>query len=185
MAAGFAPNSSPKTAARDARRLAQKGEIREAIEKMQLELLPQPKDLRAINEHAMAVIVRLSLEAEEEKVKLAAAQWLHEETAKQLVERERLEKIQQQRPPRRESQEKIVAELRMLYERALPGREPPWLEAVSDGTADGQEGEAPAENLSQAAAAPEDAAEMPEKVEERPEYRMLPGRFPPRRVRVR
>jgi phage terminase small subunit len=131
-AAGFAPNSSPKTAARDARRLAHKGEIRAAIEKMQLELLPQPKDLRAINEHAMAVIVRLSLEAEEEKVKLAAAQWLHEETGRQIAERERLEKIQQQRPVRRENQEGVIAELRMLYAKALPGRRPPLLETVAE-----------------------------------------------------
>jgi phage terminase small subunit len=151
-AAGFAPNSSPKTAARDARRLAQKGEVRAAIEKMQLQLLPDPGDVRGIRAHAMGVIVRLSLEAEDEKVKLQAARWLHEETGRQIAERERLEKIQQQSAPRRESDAEIIAELRMLYAKALPSApESELLEAVSDGTADGQPGEATAENLPQVA----------------------------------
>jgi hypothetical protein len=44
-----------------------------------------------------------------------------------------------------------VEELRALYRKALPEQEPPLVEAVSDGAADGQAGEAAAENLSQVA----------------------------------
>jgi phage terminase small subunit len=147
--AGYADGGKPVTTRRNAQRLAKNAKVRASIEEMRLELLPQPKDLRAINEHAMAVIVRLSVEAEEEKVKLAAAQWLHEETAKQIAERERLEKIQQQRPVRRESDQEIIAELRALYAKALGKRQPELLETVSDWTADGLSGEAAAENLPQ------------------------------------
>jgi hypothetical protein len=48
--------------------------------------------------------------------------------------------------------------------------------------AEGQAGDARVENLPQAAAALEEVAETPEPEEARPEYRMMPGRFPPQRV---
>jgi hypothetical protein len=78
----------------------------------------------------------------------------------------------------------VIAQLRALYAKALPGREPPLVEAVNDGTADEQADESPAENPSRAAAALEDAAELPQPEEARPEYRIVPGRFPPERVRA-
>jgi phage terminase small subunit len=133
--AGYATNGKPRTAVRNARQLAQNAEVRAAIEKMQLQLLPDPGDVRVLRAHAMGVIVRLSLEAEEEKVKLAAATWLHEETGKQIAERERLARSQER--PKRESVQEIIAELRMLYAKALPDREPPLLETV--GEAPGEE----------------------------------------------
>src|SRR5262249_34678015 len=74
-----------------------------------------------INEHAMGVVVELSLEAKDDRVRLAAATWLHQESGKQIAERERLEKFEQQRAPRRESQEEIIAGVRMLYAKALQG----------------------------------------------------------------
>jgi len=49
-------------------------------EEMRLQLLPEPGDVQEIRAHALAVIVRLLLNAEDEKVRLAAAKWLHEET---------------------------------------------------------------------------------------------------------
>ena len=53
----------------------------------------------------------MSLEAADEKVRLSAARWLHEETGKQLAERERLEKLEQQRAsPRRERDQQIISE---------------------------------------------------------------------------
>ena len=149
--AGYSDGGKPVTTRRNAQRLAKNGEVRASIEGMRRQLLPSPGDLREIHEHAMGVIVRLSLEAADEKVRLSAARWLHEETGKQLAERERLEKIQQQRPPRRESDQQIIHELRMLYAKALGKRQPELLETVSDWTADGQSGEAPAENLPQVA----------------------------------
>jgi phage terminase small subunit len=145
--AGYSDGGKPVTTRRNAQRLAKNAEVRASIEEMRDRLLPSPGDLKKINEHAMGVIVRLSLEAVDEKVKLAASKWLHEETGKQIAERERLEKLQQQRAPRRESQEEIIAELRMLYAKALPKREPELVETVRDWTADKQGGEAAAENL--------------------------------------
>ena len=47
--------------------------------------------------------------------------------------------------------EETVEELRALYRKALSEQEPPLVEAASDGAADGQAGEAAAENLSQVA----------------------------------
>jgi hypothetical protein len=149
--AGYSTRGKRETRVRVAKKTAKHPEIRAAVEKMQLQLLPDPGDVREIRAHAMGVIVKLSLEAGDEKVRLAAATWLHEETGKQIAERERLEKTQQQRPPRWESDAEIIAELRMLYAKALPKREPELLETVSDWTADGQAGEAPAENLPQVA----------------------------------
>jgi len=104
--AGYAANGKPRTTVRSARRLAQHAEVRAAIEEMQVQLLPDPGDVREIRAHAMGVIVRLSLEAEEEKVRLAAAQWLHEETGKQIAERERLKA----EPPREESAEEVIVQ---------------------------------------------------------------------------
>jgi len=116
---------------RSAKRAAKKGEIRAAIEEMRLQLLPDPGDVRELKAHARAGMVKLSVEARDEKVRYAALEWLHEVAEKEAAERERLEKIQQQRPPRREGQEEIIAELRMLYAKALPGREPPPLVEVA------------------------------------------------------
>ena len=127
--AGYAANGKPRTTVRSARRLAQHAEVRAAIEEMQVQLLPDPGDVREIRAHAMGVIVRLSLEAEEEKVRLAAAQWLHEETGKQIAERERLKA----EPPREESAEEVIVQLRKLYATVL-GEQVPLVEAVSDGT---------------------------------------------------
>jgi phage terminase small subunit len=119
--AGYATDGKPRTTVRNARQLAQNAEVRAAIEKMQL--------VREIRAHAMGVIVRLSLEAEDDKVRLAAAQWLHEETGKQIAEREKLARSEERS---RESGPEIIAKLRMLYAKALPDREPPLLETVPE-----------------------------------------------------
>ena len=194
--AGYSTKGKRETAGRNARQLAQHAEVRANIEEMRDRLLPSPGDLRKINEHALAVIVGLSQDARDEKVRLQAAEWLHEETGRQIAERERLAKIEQQRGPRRESDQQIIHELRMLYAKALPGLEPPLLEAVSDGAPDDQAGEAPAENrpLAEPARAEDEAPEPGEvKVSSGAEhlkppvqFRMerIPGYFPARYRRV-
>jgi hypothetical protein len=126
------------------------------------------------------------LEAVDEKVKLAASKWLHEETAKQLAERERLEKTT---PARRESDQEIIAELRALYAKALPERQPPLLETVSDVAADGQAGGTPAEDLPQVSGplgATVEVSSSAELIKPPVQYRMerIPGHFPPKYRRV-
>ena len=80
--------------------------------------------MRAIRAHAMAVIVGLSLNAQDEKVRMRSAELLHEETGRQIAEQERLEGLQV--VPAANSPEAILEELRGLYEKALPeaAREP-------------------------------------------------------------
>jgi hypothetical protein len=186
--AGYATNGKPRTAVRNARQLAQNAAVRAAIEEMQLRLLPAPENLQAIYAHGLARMIQLS-NCEDRKVSEDAAKWLCAEAERQIEKRRVLEatKVPERR---RETDREIIEELRMLYRKALPEmelpeREPPLVEAVRDGIADDQAGETPAENLPRAADAPEDAAEMREPEERRPEYRMLPGRFPPQRIRVR
>jgi phage terminase small subunit len=127
--AGYSDAGKPVTTRRNAQRLAKNAEVRASIEELRCRLLPSPGDLKKINEHAMGVIVELSLEAKDEKVRLLASKWLHEETARQIeiAEREKL----RQTPVRRESDQQIIQELRMLYAKALPGREPPPLVEVA------------------------------------------------------
>jgi hypothetical protein len=121
--AGYAPNGKRETAQRDAKKLARKAEVRASIEKMRRQLLPDPGDVRDIRTHAMAVIVGLSLDAEEEKVRLAAATWLYEETGKQIAEREALEAARTPDRGERIVHEEIAQELRMLYLKAgIPAR---------------------------------------------------------------
>jgi hypothetical protein len=120
--AGYAANGKPRTTVRSARRLAQHAEVRAAIEEMKVQLLPDPGDVRAIHAHAMAGMFQLSLMAEDEKVRFAALEWLHEETRKQMAERERLEgaKRRQEEPA-----VEVIAELRALYAKALPEHKEP------------------------------------------------------------
>jgi len=79
-------------------------------------------------------------------VRLNAAQWLVRGGGKASRKRQTLEADRTTDRP-----EETVEELRALYRKALPEQEPPLVEAVSDGAADGQAGEAAAEHLSQVA----------------------------------
>jgi hypothetical protein len=178
--AGYGSNGKRATWGRNARRLLTKAEVRAEIEELRLQMLPAT-DIKAAYEHALTRMIQLSNQDEDKKVSYAAAQWVREETGKLLAERERLEK------PMRVPDapvETVISQLRVLYAKAL-GAEPSLVEVVPEKAGEEQAGEAPAENPPQDAAAPEDAAEMPEPEEARPEYRIVPGRFPPQRVRVR
>jgi hypothetical protein len=145
--AGYGVSGKRTTAVRNAKKTAQNAEVRAAIEKMRRQLLPDPGDVREIRTHAMAVIVGLSMDAEDEKVRLAAGQWLYEETGKQMAQIAERERLEAGRAARTPDHLEVVAQLRALYRKALPGQEPPLVEAVSDETADGLAGEAAAENL--------------------------------------
>ena len=117
-------NDKAASVYQNAKRSARHPGIAARIKELQLELLPDPGDVRAIRAHAMAVIVGLSLNAQDEKVRMRSAEWLHEETGRQIAEQERLEGVRV--VPAANSPEAIFEELRALYEKALPeaAREP-------------------------------------------------------------
>jgi hypothetical protein len=116
--AGYAVNGERETAVRNAKRKAKHGEVRAAIEEMQLQLMPAPDDMRAVYAHGLATIIRLSNSCEDSRVRLSAAQWLCAEAEKQAEKRQTLEAAQA--PNQREE---IIAELHALYRKALPGQE--------------------------------------------------------------
>ena len=111
-------NDKAPSVYQNAKRSARHPGIAARIQELQLELLPDPGDVRAIRSHAMAVIVGLSLNAQDEKVRMRSAEWLHEETGRQIAEQERLEGVRV--VPAANSPEAILEELRGLYEKALP-----------------------------------------------------------------
>jgi hypothetical protein len=77
--------------------------------------------------------LRLSKSSEDGRVRLQAAQWLRAEAEKRAaLEASRLEKV---RVPERA--EDVIAELRELYRKALPPPEPPLVEEVPNGAANG------------------------------------------------
>ena len=112
-------NDKAASVYQNAKRSARHPGIAARIKELQLELLPDPGDVRAIRAHAMAVIVGLSLNAQDEKVRMRSAEWLHEETGRQIAEQERLEGARV--VPAANSPEAIFEELRGLYQKALPG----------------------------------------------------------------
>jgi hypothetical protein len=80
-------------------------------------------------------MVKLSVEAVEEKVRYAALEWLHGVAEKEEAERARLEQAERERRGGEESEAQLIEELRILYakalpEMALPGRDGLQLEAV-------------------------------------------------------
>jgi hypothetical protein len=163
--------------------------------------------MKAIYAHGLATIIQLSNSCEDSRVRLNAARWLCAEAEKQAEKRRTLEAGRAGRTT--DQHEEIVAELRALYRKALPEREP-LVEEVSDGTPDGQAGEAEVENLPQVAGplagvaveaeparAEDEAPELgetatvevsiaAEKLNPAVQFRMeaIPGYFPPKYRRV-
>jgi hypothetical protein len=143
-------NDKAPSVYQNAKRSAKHPGIAARIKELQLELLPAPSDLKAIYDHGLATMIQLSNSCEDDGVRWKAARWLCEEAERQAEKQRALEatKVPERR---RESDAEIVAELRMLYAKAFGKRQPELLETVNDWAADGQSGEAPAENLPQVA----------------------------------
>jgi hypothetical protein len=116
--AGYSANGKPTTVGRSAQKLSQNGRVREAIQKMRQQLLPDPGDVRDLHAHALGVVVELSLHSPDQRVRLQAATWLREETGKLIEERKRLEQAVE--PCEAQEQSVLVAELREIYAAALP-----------------------------------------------------------------
>ena len=117
--AGYAANGKPRTTVRNARQLAQKSQVQEAIREMRQQLLPDPGDVRDLYTHAMGVMVELSLHSQDDRVRYQASAWIREETGKQIAEQEKLKGAM--RPA---SREEVLGELRKLFEQHLPERAP-------------------------------------------------------------
>jgi hypothetical protein len=115
-------NSQPQTVARNARRAAGNPKVKERIEALEAELLPGPCDVARLRGHALAVAVDISLHSADDKARLRAAEWL----SAQVEEAERrLAQAVVVRPP--DPRDEIIDQLRRLYAKALPEREPPPL----------------------------------------------------------
>jgi hypothetical protein len=120
-------NGKAPSTYRNAKRAAKHPGISARIEELELERFPAVEDMRAVYEHGLAVIVRLSKTAKDSRVQLQAGMWLCAEAEKRAaLEASRLEKV---RPPER--REDVIAELRAIYQRALPNSDPaPLVEEV-------------------------------------------------------
>src|SRR5215467_6823200 len=136
-------NDKAPSVYQNAKRSAKHPGIAARIKELQLELLPAPSDLKAIYDHGLATMIQLSNSCEDDGVRWKAARWLCEEAERQAEKRRVLEAARAPGERRRESDQRIIPELRALYAKALPMRQAELL--GSDGTADGQSGEAPAE----------------------------------------
>jgi hypothetical protein len=66
----------------NARRARKHPGIARRIAELQVELLPGPEDMRALYQHALAVVTQLTLLGEDERVRLRAAQWIAGEAEK-------------------------------------------------------------------------------------------------------
>jgi hypothetical protein len=107
-----------------------------------LDTSPKADDPRALREHAVASMIRLTKHSDG-VIAAHAAEWL-------IAFADSLEAARARKP--KTDAEQVISELRELYAKAL--NEPPLVEAVTEGPGDEQAGEAPAENLLQAAVAP-------------------------------
>ena len=122
-----AANGKAPSTYRNAKRAAKHPGISARIEELELEPCPAAKDPQALYEHGLATIIQVSKSPEDRRVQLQAAQWLCAEAEKRArLEALRLEKV---RPPER--REDVIAELRAIYQRALPNSDPaPLVEEV-------------------------------------------------------
>jgi hypothetical protein len=168
-------NSQPQTVARNARHAAGNPKVKERVEALRTELLPGPGDLARIRDHALSVAVEISLHSADDKARLRACEWLYEQAAE--ADRRLAQAVVVRAP---DPTEGVIADLRALYRKAFPAKEPPLVEVANEPAAKAEMPEV------------EDEPEMPEPVAEgsasgAPLRReLIPGRHPPayRWVRV-
>jgi hypothetical protein len=183
-----------------AKKAAKHPRVRSEITRLTMEMLPKVEDMRRAYDHALAVILRLTVESPDDRLRFDAARWIRTECEKngrlaaEIVTESRARVA-------RESPEQIIAELRAIYAKALgpqPAGEPLTLEVAVEGVAPEANcvsAESP-DVLADASGAEKlasyDSAESegrPEADESGPLFRRVavPGTFPPkfRRVRVR
>jgi hypothetical protein len=118
------------TTYRDAKRKAKHPGIAERIQELQIQMAPAPEDMKAVYAHGLAMIIQMATDCEDSKTRLAAAERLLTEAKEQIAEREKRER--EKRPQGGPAERVILAELRALYAKALPGIEPPLVEAVPE-----------------------------------------------------
>jgi hypothetical protein len=132
-------NDKAPSVYQNAKRAAKHPQIAAQIKALQTQLLPGPDDVAKIRGHALSVAIRLSVSSEDDRVRLKAATWLYQESEKWAALEAAKPRDQAARPG--DERATIIAELRALYRKALPDREPPLVEEVrSAEAAEGAEG---------------------------------------------
>jgi hypothetical protein len=148
--AGYVCNGKPGTVGRNARRLAQNAQVREAIREMRRQVLPAP-DMLVLRQRALAVAIDLAETGKDEKSRLDVLQL----AARELEKIRRLEEEARKPAGAKKERAEIIAELRSLYARALPKQaEEPVVESAEEerkleeilAARDGEEGAPPAES---------------------------------------
>ena len=147
----------------NARRARKHPGIARRIAELQVKLLPGPEDMKALYQHALAVGTQLSLLAEDDRVRLRAAQWIAAEA---------------------EKRGKIAEEARKLRDDALEE-----LQAILDSPAEDEAPEKSAEEiLAELRQEPPVKQQVPKPPTRETRYveKLVsrPGHFPPRFVKV-
>jgi hypothetical protein len=115
-AAAYPNNMKQATREVAAKKLAKKPKVRGEIERLTLELLPPVQDMRAAYHHSFSTIVQLTLESADDRLRFDAARWLLAECERREELAARREQLAEKAAPVRT--EAIIAELRLLYEKA-------------------------------------------------------------------
>jgi hypothetical protein len=123
----------------ESKKAAKHPKVKAEIERLRLQLLPPVEDLRAIYQHSLSAVIKLSIESHDDRVRFDAARWLRAE-----VEREEQKLAAARTEP---EAERLLTVLRSLYNKiegsASHPAQPP-LEMVPDAMdADGSPGEPP------------------------------------------
>jgi hypothetical protein len=193
-------NMKRSTLETTAKKAAKNPQVKAEIERLTLELLPPVEDMKRAYQHALATIVRLTIETPDDRLRFDCARWLLTECQRQEQLTQRQEQLPEKAAPERT--EAIMADLRRLYEMALGPRdaENPLVLEV-DLRSEEAITHTPPLAPSQLAAdtAVDEAVEADgghadcethlDSPESEPMFRreLIPGRFPPtyRRVRIR
>jgi hypothetical protein len=78
-AAAYPNNMKRSTRETAAKQTAKIPKVAAAIEKLTLELLPPMEDLRAVYQHSLSAIAKLSIESRDDRVRFDCARWLRAE----------------------------------------------------------------------------------------------------------
>jgi hypothetical protein len=176
----------------EARKTAKHPRVKAEIERLLLQLLPPVQDMRAVYEHALSTVIKLSIESRDDRVRLDCARWLRAEC-------ERQEQLMAAVRPEPET-ERMLTALRALYVQIEGGASYPAQAAleivgdVKDADCSPAEPHTTAVDTAEIHAVDKDS----EKSEERcgatessaqPEFRReaVPGHYPPkfRSIRIK
>jgi hypothetical protein len=186
-AAAYPNNMKRSTRDTAAKQTAKNPRVKAEITRLTLELMPPVEDMRAVYGHALSVIVKLSTESSDDRVRFDCARWMRAEC-------ERQEQLLAASRPEPET-ERMLGALRALYAEieGYAGAPTQALEMVADVA---NTAASPAEPLEITMASVHAEIEEPKGDDEisdteessaQPEFRRLPvpGHYPPRFKTIR